>query len=116
MFHAALTLNLSMIPSNEPTVQENMPCPLTQVVPLPSVPPPLAEENEEPIKPPAIVATTLSGNLSTITEESENYRSSQSSSKFTVSSGSSRYSHYTHIPHLHTTLITCQVLYIFFSK
>ena len=73
-----LNMDLSVIPSHDP--------PATIEPLLPNKPPPPSQGGVSTVVPAAGNA-----DLSTITEESENYRSSQSSSKFTVSSGSSRY-------------------------
>ncbi|XP_064403881.1 uncharacterized protein LOC135349290 isoform X3 [Halichondria panicea] len=77
-----LNMDLSVIPSHDPPATTE---------PLLSNKPPLPSQGVinrsiVVVQPPA------SADLSTITEESENYRSSQSSSRFTVSSGSSRFS------------------------
>ena len=89
-----LNMDLSVIPSHDPPATTE---------PLLSNKPPLPSQGVinrsiVVVQPPA------SADLSTITEESENYRSSQSSSRFTVSSGSSRY--HTILSYLCSALIT----------
>ncbi len=85
-------MNLSVIPSNDPVTHEGQPRPIILSAALPSNP----SVDMEVVKPVPVrvpAAESTSANLSTITEESENYRSSQST---TASSGSSRYASHTH--------------------